>query len=286
MVGSGVQQSVPVATPTAVANSPQITSDQFRRISDRVRATTGIVLKEHKSIMVQSRISRRLHALGFASFDDYMDFMDGPDGDTELQNFCNAITTNLTSFFRESHHFDHLEQELGQFASPTAPKLRIWSAGCSTGEEPYCISLILAKLLPNLEDKKILATDLDTAVLEHGKAGTYPAQKLEHIDQNFHRFIVRNPADGTFSFSQPIRDTIVFNSLNLLHKWPFEGPFDFVFCRNVLIYFDAKTKADLISRYARILKPNGVLYLGHSETILEDHPLLTVEGRTTYRKKV
>lgn len=265
--------------------TPMLTDDEFRRISDRVRRSTGIVLKEHKSVMVHSRISRRLRDLGIGSINEYMDFLESPGGAAETTNFCNAITTNLTSFFREPHHFEHLKAEL-KGSTGKQSRLRIWSAGCSTGEEPHCIAMVVASNVAQSCDAKVLATDLDTNVLEKAMRGRYALDKHAAVPAEYKsRFTQADSGGKEFAVTQEATKLISFRQLNLLSDWPIKGPFDFIFCRNVLIYFDGETKANLINRYAELLRPNGVLYLGHSETILEEHPMLMPEGRTTYRKK-
>lgn len=282
MLSSHKEQAI---ASSPIQSDPTLTPAQFDRIARMVLSITGIVLKEHKSVMVQSRISRRLRELGFSDFDLYMDFLEGPEGNEEITNFSNAITTNLTSFFRENHHFEHLKNEIGEMAQNGVDRLRIWSAGCSTGEEPHCIAMILADFFEPHADKKILATDIDTKVLEKAKSGIYSKDKLTSIGQHHQAKTFVLPDGESFQFQKNVRAFITFNQLNLMDPWPFRGPFDFIFCRNVLIYFDAQTKANLINRYAEMLKPGGTLYLGHSETILDEHQLLVSEGRTTYRKR-
>ena len=261
---------------------PVLSNAEFSRIAQKVKHNTGIVLKDHKSVMVQARISRRLRELGYPDFASYIDFLDGPHGHSELTNFCNAITINLTSFFREPHHFEHFEAELRHLRAQKKSELRIWSAGCSTGEEPHCISLVAN----NVSDAniKILATDLDTDVLAKGRGGVYTLDKQDGIPSKYRQFLETPDLEGHFTFTDSVRDVITFNRLNLLEKWPFQNKFDVIFCRNVLIYFDTRTKMHLVDRFADALRLGGVLYLGHSETILEEHARLASEGRTTYRK--
>jgi len=260
---------------------------EFRRIAERVFETAGIVLKEHKRQMVYTRLARRLRALGLTSFAAYLELLESPAGARELQDFTNAVTTNLTSFFRESHHFDHLS---GAVIAPRLAegrrRLRIWSAGCSTGEEPYSITLaLLGKGGPAARDGvdlRILATDLDTNVLAQAQAGLYRADDVPAALRP--GALIRRPT-GQVEIGAAFRGPISFRKLNLLHDWPFRGPFDAIFCRNVLIYFDAETKARLVRRFAEHLDVGGALYLGHSESLLGEHPLLRSEGRTIYRRR-
>lgn len=235
--------------------------------------------------MVQSRILERITSLGFDTFSAYLDYLDGTTDQVEIEHFCNALTTNLTSFFRENHHFDHFSNEVTEMKNAELKKLRVWSAGCSTGEEAYSIaSLLYALNVPKkIEDTKILATDIDTDVLAKARAGIYDISDLAQISKRLLKAGVdRNEND--FQFAPKIRHLIAFKRLNLLQSWPMKGTFEFIFCRNVMIYFSAETKALLISRFAEMLRPGGVLYLGHSETILGDHPLFQSEGNTIYRK--
>lgn len=263
-----------------------MTDDEFRRIAERVFATCGIVLKAHKRQMVYTRLARRLRALGLDDFGAYLDLLDSRAGRDEAQEFTNAVTTNLTSFFREAHHFDHLRSAVLEPAArkPGRGRVRIWSAGCSTGEEPYSIALTaLATKASERCDLRILATDLDTKVLAHAKAGVYSADRVADLPTDLRAALPRK--GDAVEAPRALRDLIAFRHLNLLHDWPFSGRFDAIFCRNVLIYFDAETKSSLIERFASVLSPDGVLYLGHSESLLGEHALLTSQGRTIYRRR-
>ena len=274
--------------PAAVAEAEgefRMSPDEFVRVADRVFRMTGIVLKDHKRQMVQTRLSRRLRALELGSFADYVALLDGPAGAREAQDFVNAVTTNLTAFFREAHHFEHLRaQVLEPALRAGTARLRIWSAGCSTGEEPYSIAMTAQACGALGRNFRILATDLDTAVLARAQAGRYRADRLADVPAA-HRGAFRAAAEGTCEVAAPLRAAVAFRQLNLLHDWPFRGPFDAIFCRNVLIYFDAETKAALVRRFAELLPPDGALYLGHSESLLGEHPLLISEGRTIYRRR-
>ncbi|MGG7567582.1 CheR family methyltransferase [Rhodovulum sp. DZ06] len=264
-----------------------MTDDDFHRVARMVEAMAGIILKDHKRQMVYTRLSRRLRALGIDTFAAYLDLVDSPAGAAEVGEFANAVTTNLTSFFREAHHFEHLSKEvLTPLTEAGARRIRIWSAGCSTGEEPYTIGMT-ALSQPSFtagRDLRILATDLDTNVLATGRAGEYPSDKLKGVPEALRRAHM-SPTPTGAKFNDRIKSLISFRQLNLLHDWPFKGPFDVIFCRNVVIYFDTETKNRLVNRYAQMLTPNGVLYLGHSESLLGEHPLLRSEGRTIYRRR-
>ncbi|MEC9433714.1 MAG: protein-glutamate O-methyltransferase CheR [Pseudomonadota bacterium] len=260
---------------------------EFQRVADKVFEIAGIVLKSHKRQMVYTRLSRRLRALGMSSFTTYMDHLESGAGAKEITEFSNAVTTNLTSFFRESHHFDHLRHEvLEPLGKAGKSRIRVWSAGCSTGEEPYSIALTARAAARSLggADFRILATDLDTNVLAKAKAGIYPEARVADVPAELRSgAVVRKGSD--VEMSAQLKAMIAFRQLNLLHAWPFRGPFDVIFCRNVLIYFDAETKAGLVRRYAEALTEDGILYLGHSESLLGEHPLLSSEGRTIYRRR-
>jgi chemotaxis protein methyltransferase CheR len=268
------------------------TMKEFRYLSSIVYDQTGIVLKDHKINMVYSRLARRLRELGLKSFADYCRLLEGEGGAAESGVFINAITTNLTKFFRESHHFDHLAdtalaETVANGDKTGNRRLRIWSAGCSSGEEPYSIAMTLLARVPRLGawDAKILATDLDTAMVARGKSGTYPKGDLENVPAQYRkRFFTLSDDRSQAVAGNTLRQLITFKQLNLLKPWPMKGPFDAIFCRNVMIYFDEETKTRLIARYAKMLKPGGWLYIGHSETLLDTAGAFQLNGRTIYRR--
>ncbi|HLH98099.1 MAG TPA: protein-glutamate O-methyltransferase CheR [Xanthobacteraceae bacterium] len=252
----------------------------------------GISLSDSKRNLVYSRLSRRLRALGLSSFGEYRQYLESSGGD-EVERFINSISTNHTQFFREAHHFTHFRKavheifaEQDQKRSPR--RLRVWSAGCSTGEEPYTIALVLRRELPEIarHDVKILATDIDTDVLAKASRGEYPAESLDNVPDAFCRYFQPVPgSDGaTLKVAHDVRALITFRQLNLMSHWPMKGPFDAIFCRNVMIYFDAPTKSKLIDRLVRLIRPGGMLYIGHSESLLGTHAGLRLMGRTIYRR--
>jgi len=263
-----------------------LTNDEFVRISERVRQMAGIVLEDHKKQMIFSRMSRYLRDKGYDSVSDYLNHLDKMAGPDELQEFVNVLTTNLTSFFREKHHFDHLQKELLEpMKSAGANRIRIWSAGCSSGEEPYTIALSIQAVFGRIpQDMRILATDLDTKVLATGRAGSYPSKKLSGIPPNYARALPRPDEEDIVKMPSELKAAISFKQLNLLENWPMKGKFEAIFCRNVMIYFDAETKARLIDRFADALVPGGTLYIGHSESILGQHAKLESLGDTIYRR--
>ncbi|HEY0185776.1 MAG TPA: protein-glutamate O-methyltransferase CheR [Rhodopila sp.] len=262
----------------------------FQKISHLVLTTTGIVISDRKRAFIQGRLGRRLRALGLANFRDYCHVLDGPDGEAERRVLVNAITTNHTAFFREPHHFDFLAKtvlpEIFRSDAKSSRRLRIWSAGCSTGEEPYTIAMILRDgQWPLCDwDARILATDLDTNVLGHATAGIYDAERIQSIPPNFRqRYVVEQP-DGFGSMNPSLQSLITFKPLNLLSEWPMHGPFDVIFCRNVVIYFDKPTQRRLFDRYADLLKPGGWLMVGHSESLQKLTNRFELTGRTIYRR--
>ena len=270
------------------------TDEDFAMLAKLVHDNSGIVLKAHKKSMVYSRLGRRLRELNLRTFADYCGLVAGPRGGTELGLLINAITTNLTRFMREPHHFEHLAGTvLPQVADDAgrsgARRLRIWSAGCSTGEEPYSIAMTVCQSLRDLNawDARILATDLDTNVLAHASAGVYPEEGFIQVPRAFvARHFARAPgAVSSLGATRDLRALITFKQLNLLGQWPMRGPFDAIFCRNVMIYFDQPTKSRLVARFAELLRPGGWLYIGHSESLLDRQTIFELKGRTIYRKK-
>src|SRR5712692_4807875 len=265
----------------------------FRSLAKIAREQTGIALSDAKRDLVYGRLSRRLRALGLSSFRQYRDYLEGDDGEREIERFINSISTNHTKFFREQHHFAHFAPNVaGAFVHATngasGGRLRIWSAGCSTGEEPYTIALVLRREIADMtrHDVKILATDIDTDVLAKASWGEFSAEALDNIPDPFCRYLQQTDGSNgaAIKVAQDVRSLITFRALNLVETWPVKGPFDAIFCRNVMIYFDAPTKSKLIERFIRLIKPGGFLYIGHSESLLGSHPGLQLMGRTIYRR--
>ncbi|MBN8530480.1 MAG: protein-glutamate O-methyltransferase [Alphaproteobacteria bacterium] len=261
--------------------------DEFRFLAKLVGELTGIVLAEHKTDMVYSRLARRLRTLNLSSFAEYCDLLQTEEGQEEIPQLVNAITTNLTSFFREAHHFEHLRDTVLRplAASPPSPKrLRLWSAGCSAGMEPYSIAMTLKSAIPNLDawDARILATDIDTNMLRTGVCGEYPLSEFDHIPPSLRGDVQRSKE--RIRMSESLQKRITFNELNLLESWPIKTQFDAIFCRNVVIYFDKPTQQTLFSRLADHLKPGGWLYIGHSENLHNVCDRFELVGRTIYRR--
>lgn len=258
----------------------------FRFLSDLAYKNTGIVLAEHKRDMVYSRLARRLRALGFTKFSEYCELLKSDNSNDEMMNLVNAITTNLTSFFRENHHFEHLrDQVLKPMLNSNQKKLRIWSSACSAGMEPYSIAMVVKDTIKDISswDAKILATDIDSNMLNTGKIGEYQAQERKGIPDIYSKY-ASEVNDGKFSIRDDLKEIIAFKQLNLLEAWPMKGPFDAIFCRNVVIYFDKPTKQKLFSRLADMLKPDGWLYIGHSENMHGICDRFELLGRTIYRR--
>jgi len=266
-----------------------MTDKDFKAISEKSHELTGIQLSDHKKEMVYSRVSRLIRTLKFPDFKTYLAFLDQGDPD-HLSDFVNAITTNLTSFFRESHHFEFLKStiipELKK-ANFNSRKIRIWSAGCSTGEEPYSLAITLRESFNDTNwNCKILATDLDSNVINTGKDGIYENSRFEGIDKKYKKWFLRDRAskDGRVRVKPSLQDLITFKRLNLLGDWPMKGPFDVIFCRNVVIYFNKETQRKLFDRYADMLTPNGYLFIGHSESLHRVSDRFESLGKTIYRK--
>ncbi len=269
----------------------EFTDASFERIRQFVSEHTGIVLTEAKKNMVYGRLSKRIRKGRFDTFDEFCDALETGDED-EQEFMINAITTNLTAFFREQHHFDFLVDTLvPQLIEQNkhSKRLRIWSAGCSTGEEPYSIAITLQESLPDIEqwDVKILATDLDANVVAHGKKGVYREDRITGLPEEvIQRWFKRGKGDneGMVRVHPELQKMITFKRLNLLHEWPMKGPFDLMFCRNVVIYFDKETQKVLFDRYADILIPEAHLFIGHSETLYKVSDRFESLGHTIYRK--
>jgi len=274
----------------------RLSDNDFAFICDFVYQSTGIVLNENKREMVYRRLTRIVRERKLNTFSDYCLLLK-QQAAQEKDYFINAITTNLTSFFREQHHFDYLvNEELPRLMAEKAvqangkKRLRIWSSASSTSEEPYSIAIsVLEAMQEQLSnwDVKILATDIDSNVLAAGKAGIYENRRIESLSEKFkqryfHRGVGKNSSN--VRVDKKLCDLITFKQLNLLHEWPMKGEFDVIFCRNVIIYFDKPTQQELFTRYYDLLKPGGLLMLGHSENLGEFQQHFNTIGRTMFRK--
>ena len=260
---------------------------EFARIKARVYAVAGISLSEAKRTLVVSRLSKIVRALQLPSIDAYIDYLERGGSAEDGQDFVNALTTNLTRFYREDHHFDHLRDYVATLIAerPRGTRLRIWSAGCSTGQEPYTISMDLISAFPELKrwDFKILATDIDTAVLAKAAGGVYPESELNGLSKERARPFERE--SGSIRIPAAMREPISFKPLNLIGPWPMKGPFDAIFCRNVAIYFDKPTQGEMFGRFANMLAPEGFLYIGHSENLGSGGEGFRLVGKTIYQSR-
>lgn len=269
----------------------RLTDRDFNYLRNLVSRETGIVITDAKRQMVYSRLSRRLRALNLRDFKSYCRLLEEHD-QGELKAFVNAVTTNLTSFFREAHHFDYLRNvvvpELVQKNAATR-RIRIWSAGCSTGEEPYSIAMAVMEALPVASwDFRILASDIDTDVLAKAKRGIYPIERVESISQpRLKRWFTRGcgPNMGMAKVSSELRELITFRRINLMEDWSVHGPIDVIFCRNVVIYFDKKTQCGIFDKYADLMAKDACLFIGHSESLFKITDRFDLVGQTIYRKR-
>lgn len=267
----------------------QFTAQDFSRVCALIYARAGIALSESKQALVYGRLARRLRAIGKSSFSHYLDHLEAESDPQEWQEFTNALTTNLTSFMREAHHFESLATHLKSLAR-TQP-IKIWCSAASTGEEPYSIAMTAQDALGSAANRvKILATDIDTAVLQIATAGIYPLQRLEGLPMAARqRYFLRgqNHKSDMVRAKENLRAMISFKQLNLLDPvWPMKSKFDVIFCRNVLIYFDKSTQQTILRRMRECLNIGGVLFIGHSENIHAERRYFEIIGKSSYRKIV
>lgn len=254
-----------------------------------IEQNAGIILGPNKRQLVQGRLVRRLRELGLPSYEAYCEHI-RESGPEELVGLINALTTNVTSFFREKHHFDALTSYMLPEAmkrNATSRRLRIWSAGCSSGEEPYSIAISALQAVPAALrwDLKILATDIDSEMIAFARRGYYPEDRVASlVDTQLRAGFLRRDDVSEVRVKPEIASCVRFAPLNLLHDWPMKGPFDVIFCRNVMIYFDQVTRERLVQRFADYLAPEGYLCLGHSESIHGPHAHFKLVGRTIYRR--
>lgn len=264
---------------------------EFAFLAGLVRQRIGISLGPQKREMVRSRLSKRVRLLGLEGFRDYCKLLSSDQGEDELGHALNAITTNLTRFFRESHHFDHLRASLPDILKAKRDggedlRLRLWSAGCSSGEEPYSMAMTLADAVPDLRgwDARILATDVDTDMLERARAGLYPADAAADVPPRLRTRFLHRAEGGRLGVNDSLKALVAFKPLNLIGPWPMRRRFDAIFCRNVAIYFDRDVQTRLVAQLAERLKPGGHLYIGHSESLSGLSDLFELVGRTIYRR--
>lgn len=263
-----------------------MTQQDFDQIVKIAHQTTGIVLSDHKKEMVYSRLARRIRRCKLSSFAEYLAHI--KNDPVENNEFINALTTNLTSFFRENHHFEHmLSTSLPDLARRNngTKRIRVWSCAASTGEEPYSIAMMLKEHgFDRTWDVKLLATDLDSAVLDTARAGIYNEDRVRGMNPKWRDKYLSRLADGSYSVNDDVRKLVSFKRLNVLERWPMKGQFDMVFCRNIVIYFDKDTQRVLFDRIANQMAPESWLYIGHSETLHRVTDRFSGLGQTMYRK--
>ena len=261
------------------------TDKDFKRVQKIAYDFAGIDLNDSKNNLVYNRLAKRIRFLGLFTFHEYLDYVE-EQGESEFIHLINSITTNLTFFFRENHHFEYLTNtvipELLK-KNATSKKIRIWSAGCSTGEEPYSIAIVLKECVPAGWDAKVIATDLDSNVVNTGKAGVYKTDRLKGIsEERKNRWFRRGEGSkaGFVKTKEELQKIIEFGQLNLMDAWPFRDSFDVIFCRNVVIYFDKSTQSKLFNRYAEQLPLGGYLMVGHSESLYKVCDRFELLGQT------
>jgi chemotaxis protein methyltransferase CheR len=266
-----------------------LTAEDFHRLADLARAEAGIVMTDTKEPLVYARLVKRLRQLCLTSFADYVALLSAPCSVEERALFVSTMTTNTTHFFRESHHFETLSQTVLPpllAAARRGRRVRLWSAGCSSGEEPYSIAMTVLQLCPAAAalDLKILATDVDRQILERACLGCYPARALGRLTPMIRGFFEPADASGCCRVTPEVRELVTFKPMNLVRPWPVSGPFDVIFCRNVAIYFDADTQDGIWRGFAATLGPGGHLFIGHSERLSPSvkNDFETI-GMTTFR---
>ena len=263
------------------------TVHDFNRVRTLIYRHAGIRLRESKQHMVYSRLARRLRATGRSTCHDYLDFVERDE--VEWQNFVNALTTNLTAFFREPHHFSILAEHLKSLASAEPQRvLNIWSAAVSSGEEAYSMAMTAVEVFGTFTPPvKILASDVDTQVLKTAEKGVFTRERVEKLSgAHLKRFFLRGQGahEGFVKIRPELRDLITFRQSNLLTpNWQVTGPFDAIFCRNVMIYFDKPTQSKILERFVPLLRPRGLLFVGHSENFHHASKFFNTCGKTVYR---
>ena len=274
------------------AQSLDLSDREFQLFQEIIYRETGIHMSDKKKKLVVARLSKRLRALNLRTFTEYYNYLKkSPQADGEIVNLINRITTNKTDFFRERHHFDFLLRELypgmiEESRTTGIRRLRIWSAGCSSGEEPYTLAMVALEAFKAQRgwDIKVLATDLDTEMLQKAIAGIYPTQSVSPVPKDYlHKYFLRKGEN--YEANNALKSMIAFRRLNLMDEtFPMKFPFDIIFCRNVIIYFDTKTKEELLNKFYRHLKPKGYMFIGHSESLMHMKDRFRYLKHTIYQK--
>ena len=262
----------------------EFTEENFQRVCKLIYEHAGISLKAAKQDMVYSRLARRLRANGLDNFRDYLVLLEG-NNEAEWEAFVNSLTTNLTSFFREPHHFPLLAEQVARQKGKHT--IALWCSAASSGEEPYSMAMTMVDVFGSFTPPvSIVATDLDTQVLAKAEAGTYPIESIEKLSADkVKRFFLRGTgAQSGFVRVRPeLRAMVSFRQVNLLgSEWPIHGPLDAIFCRNVMIYFDKETQLQILKRFVPLLQPDGLLFAGHSESFYNATHLFRLRGKTVY----
>ncbi len=273
-----------VASPT-VPQPPGLDDGVLERLCDMVYRESAIVLGPEKAPFIRARLAKRIRQLEVDGVDGYVEVVEGDSSGREMKRMINLITTHETSFFRETEHFDFLARDV----VPQAAKLKIWSAGCASGEEPYSIAITVlqARSAARPVEAEILATDISSAILAKARAGEYTADSVARIDPATHsRFFStrREPSGPVHRVRPEVRSMVFFAELNLLHAWPMRGPFDVIFCRNVMIYFDRPFQLELARRFTDLLRPGGYLCIGHAESLGSNPTDLELIRPALYRR--
>lgn len=259
------------------------TDQDFQRIRKLIYDHAGIALSDAKRDLVYSRLARRLRANGLTVFSQYLSFLDN--NEQEWEAFVNSLTTNLTSFFRESHHFPLLAEHISKLSH--RQPFRLWCSAASTGEEPYSMAMTMVDLFGSFKPPvRILATDIDTHVLKKAEGGIYGEDKVEKLPaETINKYFVREQVNGesVFKIRHELREMITFHKLNLLDNiWPKDGPFEAIFCRNVMIYFDKPTQYKILKNFIPTMRQDGLLFAGHSESFYHASDLFRLKGKTVY----
>jgi len=265
---------------------------EFRRLSEFVHSECGIKLPPSKKVMVEARLQKRLRTLGMPGYREYYDYLFSPAGlSEELVQLIDVITTNTTEFFREARHFDILTQEvLPAWRAANGPRMfRVWSAGCSTGEEPYTLAIVLSEFSHGVTAFRfsILATDISTRVLSMAKNGVYPEDRVAKLSLELKRRYLlrsRDKSKKLVRLAPEVRRLVEFRRLNFMESFAFSEPMDIIFCRNVMIYFDRSTQEQLLRKFCSQLRPDGYLFIGHSESLTGMDLPLRQHAPTVYRK--
>lgn len=272
-----------IAAPPPATMTGELSPAQFESVRELLHRQSGITLRDGKQALVKARLTKRLRDLKLHSFDDYMDYLDRDNSGTEIAALVDVLTTNKTSFFRETPHFDFLRDRLIPEWKARKGPVRLWSAGCSSGEEPFSVGILLREEVPDIDrrDVRILATDISPSVLGIAHLAIYPEQTVSSIPAPLLKkyfTCVESRPPRCYKVKDCVRSMVRLARLNLMEPWPMKGPFDVISCRNVMIYFDTPTRQALVRRYRELLCPGGHLFLGHSETLSgSDHGLQYVQ---------